>query len=112
MDVLTHQLITLPFPVYLTSRPLFRCLSCGLCFNVTLLNTFLSTPPFYPSTNPSVVLKITDSCPGADWCGATLDKSNRAGHYINFDLAQPSIPASFYPSDKAVYGCELRPFVC
>ncbi|KAL7409662.1 RlpA-like double-psi beta-barrel-protein domain-containing protein-containing protein [Mrakia frigida] len=79
--------------------------ACGLCFNITLLNTFLSNPPFYPEVKPWVVLKITDSCPtGSDWCGATSTKGNSAGHYINFDLAQPSIPASFYPSNATLYG--------
>lgn len=40
-------------------------------------------------------------------CGVSLTKKNSAGHYLNFDLAQPSIPASFYPSNATLYGCKI-----
>jgi len=81
---------------------------CGKCFQLTLLNTFLSEPPFYPPTNPSVVVKVTDLCPlgGAGWCSATASKPNQAGAYINFDLAWPSpaISNNFFPSNASYYG--------
>jgi len=79
---------------------------CGRCFKLTLLNTFLSDPPFFPSTNPSITIKVTDLCPGSTWCGATVGKPNTAGHYLNFDLAFPStaIPSNFFPSNEALYG--------
>ena len=50
----------------------------GRCFKLTLINTFLSSPPFYPTvTPPSIVVKVTDLCPGlSDWCKATEDKPN------------------------------------
>jgi len=48
----------------------------GRCFNLTLLNTFLSDPPFFPETTNSIVVKITDLCPGTTWCGATPGKPN------------------------------------
>lgn len=51
--------------------------ACGRCFMLTLLNTFLSDPPFYPNTTNSVVVKITDSCPSISvWCSATASKPN------------------------------------
>lgn len=53
---------------------------CGRCFNITLLNTFLSSPPFFPDVTKSVVIKVTDLCPaggGAGWCGATPNKPNQ-----------------------------------
>jgi hypothetical protein len=83
--------------------------ACGRCFKLTLLNTFLSDPPFFPSTHPSVIVKITDECPPiSQWCNATADKPNTAGHFINFDLAFPSpagaIPSSFFPSNATEYG--------
>lgn len=52
--------------------------SCGRCFNLTLLNTFLSDPPFYPNDTKSVVVKVTDLCPlGGSWCIATQGKPNQ-----------------------------------
>ncbi|KIJ49451.1 hypothetical protein M422DRAFT_161199 [Sphaerobolus stellatus SS14] len=79
---------------------------CGRCFKLSLLNTFLSDPPFFPSTTNSITVKITDLCPGSTWCGATPGKPNQAGHYLNFDLAFPSpaIPSNFFPSDQKLYG--------
>lgn len=51
---------------------------CGRCFNLTLLNTFLSDPPFFPNVTKSVVVKVTDLCPlGGQWCSATPEKGNR-----------------------------------
>ncbi|TDL25923.1 hypothetical protein BD410DRAFT_783914 [Rickenella mellea] len=81
--------------------------ACGRCFNLTLLNTFLSDPPFYPSVVKSVVIKVTDLCPiSSDWCTATESKPNQAGNYLNFDLAfpSPSIPSDFFPSNATLYG--------
>ncbi|KZV81892.1 hypothetical protein EXIGLDRAFT_730402 [Exidia glandulosa HHB12029] len=80
---------------------------CGKCFNITLLNTFLSDPPFYPPQRKSLVVKVTDLCPiSSAWCTATNDTPNAAGHFINFDLAFPSpaIPDDFFPSDVKTYG--------
>jgi len=82
--------------------------ACGRCFNLTLLNTFLSVPPFYPPENPSIIVKVTDLCPlsTAGWCNATINGPNAAGHDLNFDLAFPSssIPANFFPSNASYYG--------
>lgn len=102
--------------------------ACGKCFNLTLLNTFLSDPPFYPSQSKSIIIKVTDLCPlsGNGWCDATEDKKNpyvsitldlyqrhcrsiasiRAGHDLNFDLVWPSaaIPNDFFPSNQSLYG--------
>ncbi|KLO16965.1 hypothetical protein SCHPADRAFT_994778 [Schizopora paradoxa] len=81
--------------------------SCGRCFNLTLLNTFLSTPPFFPNVTNSVVVKVTDKCPvSAHWCSAMQGKPNQAGVFLNFDLAWPSssIPDDFFPSDASLYG--------
>ncbi|KAI5123055.1 hypothetical protein M0805_000490 [Coniferiporia weirii] len=81
--------------------------SCGRCFNLTLLNTFLSDPPFFPNVTKSVVVKVTDLCPiSATWCSATQDKTNPANHDLNFDLAWPStsIPDDFFPSNESFYG--------
>ena len=51
--------------------------ACGRCFNLTLLNTFLSSPPFYPNVTKSVVVKVTDLCPFiSEWCTATKEKAN------------------------------------
>jgi len=81
---------------------------CGRCFNLTLLNTFTSVPPFFPNVTNSVVIKVTDLCPtgGNGWCSATPGHPNQGGAYINFDLAWPSssIPDDFFPSDASVYG--------
>lgn len=51
---------------------------CGKCFKLTLLNTFESDPPFYPSVTKSVVIKVTDLCPLSEdgWCSGTNDKTN------------------------------------
>ncbi|VDC06976.1 unnamed protein product [Peniophora sp. CBMAI 1063] len=82
--------------------------ACGRCFNLTLLNTFLSDPPFYPSETKSVVVKVTDLCPlsTTGWCNATSVGPNAAGNYLNFDLAWPSssIPDDFFPSNESFYG--------
>ncbi|KAH7108089.1 RlpA-like double-psi beta-barrel-protein domain-containing protein-containing protein [Auriculariales sp. MPI-PUGE-AT-0066] len=80
---------------------------CGKCFKLTLVNTFLSTPPYYPPQEKSLVVKVTDLCPiWSDWCTATQDEPNKAGNWLNFDLAYPSkaIPDDFFPSDEALYG--------
>jgi len=79
---------------------------CGRCFKLALLNTFLSTPEFFPQTMKSIVVKITDLCPGSTWCGATPNKPNQAGAFLNFDLAFPSaaIPSDFFPSNQSLYG--------
>lgn len=51
---------------------------CGKCFNLTLVNTFLSVPPFFPNETKSVVVKVTDLCPiSSDWCTATQGKPNQ-----------------------------------
>lgn len=52
---------------------------CGRCFNITLLNTFTSDPPFFPDVTKSVVIKVTDLCPagGNGWCSATPSKPNQ-----------------------------------
>jgi hypothetical protein len=52
--------------------------ACGRCFKLTLLNTFLSDPPFYPSITKSVVVKVTDLCPisKTGWCNATASGPN------------------------------------
>lgn len=82
--------------------------SCGRCFKLTLLNTFLSHPPFYPTVTKSVVVKVTDLCPRSQtgWCNATTSGPNAAGNYLNFDLAFPSssIPDNFFPSNASLYG--------
>ncbi|KAF8488413.1 RlpA-like double-psi beta-barrel-protein domain-containing protein-containing protein [Gautieria morchelliformis] len=79
---------------------------CGQCFNLSLLNTFLSDPPFFPPVTKSIIIKVTDLCPGSTWCGATPNKPNQAGHFLNFDLAFPSaaIPSDFFPSNQSLYG--------
>ncbi|PBK91506.1 hypothetical protein ARMGADRAFT_1166331 [Armillaria gallica] len=81
---------------------------CGKCFNLTLLNTWTSTPPFYPSVTKHIVVKVTDLCPlsGDGWCSATESKPNPSGKYLNFDLAYPSdaIPDNFFPSNASLYG--------
>jgi hypothetical protein len=54
--------------------------ACGTCFNLTLLNTFLSNPRFYPNVTKSVVVKVTDLCPLSrdGWCSATENKPNQS----------------------------------
>ncbi|KAI0281047.1 RlpA-like double-psi beta-barrel-protein domain-containing protein-containing protein [Russula aff. rugulosa BPL654] len=80
--------------------------SCGRCFKLTLLNTFLSHPPFHPPVTKSLVVKITDLCPLGGWCNGTVNGPNAAGNYLNFDLAFPSssIPSNFFPSNVTLYG--------
>ncbi|KAG1900762.1 RlpA-like double-psi beta-barrel-protein domain-containing protein-containing protein [Suillus fuscotomentosus] len=82
--------------------------ACGQCFNLTLLNSFLSNPPFYPNVTKSVVIKVTDLCPlsHSGWCNATTHGPNAGSHYLNFDLAWPSssIPNDFFPSNEPLYG--------
>ncbi|PPR05820.1 hypothetical protein CVT26_010100 [Gymnopilus dilepis] len=88
---------------YDTSGP-----ACGRCFNLTLLNPVIATPPFHPSVTKSIVVKVTDLCPLSEtgWCSGTTSKPNSAGAYLNFDLAYPSqaVPNDFFPSDEALYG--------
>ncbi|KDQ57810.1 hypothetical protein JAAARDRAFT_194081 [Jaapia argillacea MUCL 33604] len=82
--------------------------ACGTCFKLTLLNTFLSDPPFYPPKENSVVVKVTDLCPngGSGWCSGNPSKPNPAGQYLNFDLVYPSkaISSNFFPSNASYYG--------
>ncbi|RDB25131.1 hypothetical protein Hypma_007748 [Hypsizygus marmoreus] len=82
--------------------------ACGKCFNLTLLNPVIATPPFIPPVTKSIVVKITDLCPlsANGWCSGTESKPNAAGQYLNFDLAFPSaaIPNDFFPSNVALYG--------
>ena len=51
---------------------------CGKCFKLTLLNSYTGTPPFFPNTKPSVVVKVTDLCPlsAAGWCSGTENRKN------------------------------------
>ena len=53
--------------------------ACGRCFKITLLNSYMGTPPLFPNVTKSVVVKVTDLCPvgGAGWCSATPDKPNQ-----------------------------------
>ncbi|CAE6449720.1 unnamed protein product [Rhizoctonia solani] len=108
--------------------------SCGRCFNLTLLNTFLSAPPFYPNPTKSIVVKVTDlvrcfclnvlvggrlttscfQCPAiSQWCDATESKLNAGGTWLNFDLVWPSvaIPDDWFPSNESFYG-KLQRFRC
>lgn len=98
--------------------------SCGRCFNLTLLNTIYSDPQWYPNPTKSIVVKVTDLCPGPGLCGATegnpnsyvftnisslstcLSKRFRVGTYLNFDLAYPStaIHEGWYPANVSYYG--------
>ncbi|PPQ89736.1 hypothetical protein CVT25_014137 [Psilocybe cyanescens] len=81
---------------------------CGRCFNLTLLNPVIATPPFNPSVVKFIVVKVTDLCPLSQtgWCSGTTSKPNSAGAFLNFDLAYPSkaIPDDFFPSDEADFG--------
>ncbi|ESK96550.1 endoglucanase v-like protein [Moniliophthora roreri MCA 2997] len=81
---------------------------CGRCFRLTLLNTFTSNPPFFPTESNSVIVKVTDKCPlsKSGWCNGTVYGNNRGGHQLNFDLAFPSssIPSDFFPSNVSLYG--------
>jgi len=80
--------------------------SCGRCMNLTLVNSVYSDPPYYPNPTKSIVVKITDLCPGPGLCGATEGNPNSVGSYLNFDLASPStsVPLSWYPSNVTEYG--------
>ncbi|KAJ7902003.1 RlpA-like double-psi beta-barrel-protein domain-containing protein-containing protein [Mycena olivaceomarginata] len=82
--------------------------SCGKCFNLTLLNTYTSNPPFFPNVVKSIVIKVTDLCPLSEngWCSGTQTKKNPGDQYLNFDLAYPSraIPDDFFPSNESYYG--------
>lgn len=51
---------------------------CGRCFKLTLLNSYTGSPPFFPDTHPSVVVKVTDLCPLTEsgWCSGTENKTN------------------------------------
>lgn len=62
--------------------------SCGRCFKLTLLNTFLSHPPFYPTVTKSVVVKVTDLCPlsKTGWCNATTSGPNASVIPVPVDL--------------------------
>ncbi|CCA68667.1 hypothetical protein PIIN_02532 [Serendipita indica DSM 11827] len=54
---------------------------CGSCYRLKPLNTFLSSPPWYPPASEvsSVVIKVTDLCPKwSAWCEATEDTPNRS----------------------------------
>lgn len=52
--------------------------ACGRCFNLTLLNPVIATPPFFPSVVKFIVVKITDLCPLSQtgWCSGTTSKPN------------------------------------
>jgi len=80
--------------------------SCGKCMNLTLVNSIYSNPPFYPNPTKSVVVKVTDQCPGPGLCGATPGNPNSVGAYLNFDLAYPSVALKegWYPSNISEYG--------
>lgn len=80
--------------------------SCGRCFNLTLLNTIYSDPLWYPDPTKSIVVKVTDLCPGPGLCGATEGNPNSVGAYLNFDLAYPStaIHDGWYPANVSYYG--------
>ncbi|KAJ7446227.1 RlpA-like double-psi beta-barrel-protein domain-containing protein-containing protein [Mycena galericulata] len=82
--------------------------ACGRCFNITLLNSYTSDPPFFPDVIKHIVIKVTDLCPLSQdgWCDGTQTKKNPGGQYINFDLAYPSpaIPDDFFPSNASYYG--------
>ncbi|KAF7361749.1 Expansin-like EG45 domain-containing protein [Mycena venus] len=82
--------------------------ACGKCFNLTLLNTYIPDPPFFPNVVKSIVIKVTDLCPLSEtgWCSGTQTKKNPGGQFINFDLAYPSraIPDDFFPSNESFYG--------
>jgi len=81
---------------------------CGRCFLLTLLNTYTSDPPFFPTVTKSIVVKVTDLCPlsQAGWCSGTENKTNPGGQYLNFDLVYPSlaVPSNFFPSNASLYG--------
>ncbi|KAF7321800.1 Expansin-like EG45 domain-containing protein [Mycena kentingensis (nom. inval.)] len=81
---------------------------CGYCFELTLLNSYTGSPPFFPDVVKSLVVKVTDLCPLSTygWCDGTTSKKNPGGQYINFDLAYPSraIPDDFFPSNQSYYG--------
>ncbi|GAA5911429.1 uncharacterized protein JCM6883_005755 [Sporobolomyces salmoneus] len=91
--------------------------ACGMCFNLTLKETFGAIPTWVLSEDQrvSVVVKIVDKCPAVKgqapnkgWCGATDKKSNKANQFFHFDLSVPSpaLNMSFFPSNASYYGYE------
>jgi hypothetical protein len=66
--------------------------ACGHCFKLTLLNSFLSNPPFYPTETKSVVVKITDLCPlsTTGWCNGTADGPNAYVVVIKVEVSRKS----------------------
>ena len=57
---------------------------CGRCFNITLLNSFTSSPPFFPNVSKSIVVKVTDLCPlTGNWCSATTKRTNKLVEIYN-----------------------------
>lgn len=86
---------------------------CGVCYRLTLESTPLTPPPpdgtgmtfaANDTEAPSIVVKITDSCPlGGEWCTQTPQRpSNSLGSRLHFDLAWPSraISHDFFPTDQ------------
>ena len=67
---------------------------CGRCFQLTLLNSYTASPPFFPNTHPNIVVKITDLCPLSKngWCSGTEKKTNP---YV---LLHSVVTSSFLPS--------------
>ncbi|GAA5829077.1 hypothetical protein JCM5353_000888 [Sporobolomyces roseus] len=89
--------------------------ACGMCFNLTLQETFGAVPTWILSEEQqvSVVVKIVDKCPavkgqspGKGWCGATNKRPNKADQYFHFDLSVPSpaLDFSFFPTNRSYYG--------
>ncbi|GAA5970847.1 hypothetical protein JCM11641_004478 [Rhodosporidiobolus odoratus] len=88
--------------------------ACGMCFNLTLVQTVGATPEWVLDAEHSaaVVVKVTDKCPAGRgnpakaWCGATDKKANKANQTLHFDLSapSPSIPMSFFPTNESFYG--------
>lgn len=71
---------------------------CGRCFKLTLLNSYTGTPPFFPDTHPSVVVKVTDLCPLSEngWCSGTENKTNP--YVFVHCVAVVSLSLSFFRS--------------
>lgn len=115
--------------------------SCGSCFEIRLVSTPLAAPPpqspsetwgdgIYFSANdvdsgktPSLVVKVTDLCPGigGPWCNATqlangTTQGNSLGFDMHFDLAWPSqaISKSFFPGnhDYGVWNVSYQSVSC
>ncbi|KAF8348302.1 RlpA-like double-psi beta-barrel-protein domain-containing protein-containing protein [Amanita rubescens] len=84
--------------------------ACGKCFQLTLLNPVIATPPFKPDVTKSIVVKITDLMPLRK--GRLVRRYSpklpirNAGAFLNFDLAYPSssIPDNWFPSNVSLYG--------